>query len=348
MPADPPAARRRRGPVAALGVALALATGLYLANASWLAQPVGKPSILAHRGVAQTFPEEGVDDATCTATRIERPTNAFLENTIPSMRRAFELGASVVELDVQPTTDGEFVAFHDWTLDCRTDGHGVTREHSLTELRTLDIGYGYTADGGRTHPFRGQGYGPMPTLAEVLAAFPAQGLLINVKSNDPAEGDALAAYLAAHDPAGLNRLTVIGGPRPVARLKTQLSAVRGFSPAQFKACIGRYVALGWTGHVPRACHDIPIFVPQRQAWILWGWPRRFLARMHAAGSEVYIAGDLKLEGHQTILGLNDPRRLKALPKGWKGGVSTDRIDLIGPAMARARGAGRPPPAPAKT
>ncbi len=27
----------------------------------------------------------------------------------------------------------------------------------MSELKTLDIGYGYTADGGKSFPFRGQG-----------------------------------------------------------------------------------------------------------------------------------------------------------------------------------------------
>src|SRR4051812_50073994 len=103
----------------------------------------------------------------------------YLENTIASMQAGFAAGADIVELDVHPTTDGEFALFHDWTLDCRTDGHGVTREHSMAYLKKLDIGYGDTADGGKSFPFRGK---RMPTLAEVLEAFPQGRLLINVKS----------------------------------------------------------------------------------------------------------------------------------------------------------------------
>ena len=109
----------------------------------------------------------------------------YLENTIASIEAAFAAGADIVEFDVHPTTDGHFAVFHDWTVDCRTEGHGVTREHTLAELKALDIGYGYTADGGKTFPFRGKGVGLMPSLDEVLAAFPMRRLLINVKSNDP-------------------------------------------------------------------------------------------------------------------------------------------------------------------
>ena len=53
-------------------------------------------------------------------------------------------------------------------------------------------------------PFRGKGIGLMPTLDEVLAAFPDQRFLINIKSDDPDEGRRLAARLAPL-PAGGGR-----------------------------------------------------------------------------------------------------------------------------------------------
>src|SRR5690606_9734583 len=103
----------------------------------------------------------------------------FLENTIPSMEAAFEAGADLVELDIQLTKDGEFAVFHDWTLECRTEGKGVIRDHTMQVLKQLDIGYGYTADNGETYPFRGKGTGLMPTLDEVLSQFPEQSLLLH-------------------------------------------------------------------------------------------------------------------------------------------------------------------------
>src|SRR5690606_32829727 len=118
-------------------------------------------------------------------------------NTLPSMAAAFAAGADVVELDVHPTTDGRLAVMHDWTLDCRTEGAGETRSHDLAYLKTLDVGYGYTADGGMTFPLRGKGVGMMPELEEVLAAFPDRRFLINYKSNEEREGDMLAAVLAA-------------------------------------------------------------------------------------------------------------------------------------------------------
>jgi len=176
---------------------LLLIVFIYLNNSSiFISSDQKKPFLLAHRGVAQTFPMEGITGDTCTAEKIFKPQHTYIENTIPSMEAAFKAGADIVELDVQPTVDGEFAVFHDWTLDCRTNGTGVTREHTMEELKLLDIGYGYTADSGKTYPLRGKGAGLMPTLNEVLEHFPEQSLLIHIKSNDPLEGEKLADYLS--------------------------------------------------------------------------------------------------------------------------------------------------------
>src|SRR5262245_11579724 len=131
------------------------------------------------------------------------------------MRAAFDAGADVVELDIHATTDGQFAIIHDWTLDCRTDGSGPTRQHTLAELQALDIGYGYTADGGKSYPFRGKGVGLMPSLDEVLAAFPGKRLLIDIKSNEPTDGAKLADRLARLPPEQLAKIMVYGGDRPV-------------------------------------------------------------------------------------------------------------------------------------
>jgi glycerophosphoryl diester phosphodiesterase len=158
---------------------LLLLIGFVFANNTNLfraANPNVQSELLAHRGIAQRFDERDVRADTCTASRMLPPRHALLENTIASMQASFEAGADIVEFDVHPTTDGQFAVFHDWTVDCRTDGRGVTREHSMPELKKLDIGYGYTADGGRTYPFRGQGVGLMPSLDEVLSAFPGRSL----------------------------------------------------------------------------------------------------------------------------------------------------------------------------
>ena len=192
--------------VAGLVSAIAVIAAL---NASCWSSYRGRTTLLAHRGIAQTL-HASKDINTCTAS-IDPPVHGLLENTIASMQAAFDAGADIVEFDEHPTSDGQFAVFHDWTVDCKTEGHGRTRDHSMAQLKALDIGYGYTADGGKTFPLRGKGVGLMPTLDEVLSAFPDKRLLINVKSNDPAEGELLAARLARLPPGRIDQLIAYGG-----------------------------------------------------------------------------------------------------------------------------------------
>src|SRR3954447_12299212 len=77
-------------------------------NASWTADPPpGVLKLIAHRGVSQMFDHKGVGDDTCTASRIEPPIHDHLENTVPSIQAAGQMGADMVEIDVAPTADGK-------------------------------------------------------------------------------------------------------------------------------------------------------------------------------------------------------------------------------------------------
>jgi glycerophosphoryl diester phosphodiesterase len=157
-----------------------------LVNASFLASaPRGGVKLIAHRGVYQLYNHEGVARDTCTADRIEPPVHDYLENTTRSMAAAAQIGADMVEMDVVPTADGRIAIFHDWTLDCRTNGKGDTRKKTLAELKALDIGHGYTADGGKSFPFRGKRKDRIPSVEEAVAALPATPILFHFKSTDP-------------------------------------------------------------------------------------------------------------------------------------------------------------------
>jgi len=316
----------RRALVAVLAGVAAL---LYVGNQSrWVAPPQTSPKLLAHRGVHQTFDTHDLRNDTCTAQRIHAPTHGLIENTLPSMRAAFEAGADWVEFDVHPTRDGQFAVFHDWTLECRTDGRGVVREHTLAELQALDVGHGYTADGGKTYPLRGQGVGLMPSLAQVLAAFPSQSFLIHMKSRDAAEGRLLARHLAALDAAALARLAIYGSDEPVVALKQALPAVRVAPRGALVQCLLRYEALGWSGHVPEACRGGLMLVPANVAPWLWGWPHRLQQRLEAVGTQLIVVGPYT--GGDFNGGIDSAEALAALPTDYRGGLWTNRIEQIGP------------------
>ncbi|MBP2158505.1 MULTISPECIES: glycerophosphodiester phosphodiesterase family protein [Asticcacaulis] len=311
------------------GGLMAAAVGLFVINSSELApKPSGQRTILAHRGVYQRYDRTNLNRDTCTASRMLPSTHALLENTLPSMKAGFDAGADIVEIDVHPTTDGQFAVFHDWTVDCRTEGHGVTREHTLAELQALDIGHGYTADGGKTYPFRGKFKGQMPSLKQVLDAFPDKRFLINIKSNDPTEADKLVAYLKANNLMS-PRLSAYGGDRPVARLREIAPGMRAFGKKTLKSCALSYLALGWSGHMPKACRNTTVFLPGKFAWLAWGYPNRLQQRFRDAGSDIYLLGNNK--NTNGVEGIDTVEALDSVPDSWRMGILTDEIETIGPA-----------------
>jgi glycerophosphoryl diester phosphodiesterase len=306
---------------------LLLSLFIFLNNSSIFAKDrEGDPLLLAHRGLGQTFSMEGIQGDTCTAERIFKPEHPYIENTIPSMEAAFENGADVVELDIKPTKDGQFTVFHDWTLECRTNAEGTTKDFTMAELKQLDIGYGYTADNGKTYPFRGKGVGLMPSLDEVLDHFPDSSFLIHIKSDDPEEGIQLANMLTKLPEKRLSQITVYGGDQPIATIKEEIPDLRIMSKATLKSCLLPYIAVGWTGYIPSACEKTQLHIPEKIAPWLWGWSEKFLNRMDSVDTRVIVvAGD----GGWSE-GFDTPEDLKRLPANYSGGIWTNRIDQIAP------------------
>lgn len=314
-------------------VLLLLAAGVFLLNTNVLI-PAGtsQPLLIAHRGLGQTFWREGLTGETCTAARIHPPEHPYLENTIAGFQEAFAAGADIVEFDIHPTTDGHFAVFHDWTVDCRTNGTGVTRRQTLAYLRSLDIGHGYTADGGKTFPFRGKGAGLMPTLGEVLAAFPDRRFLINIKSDDPEEGRRLSEVISHLSPERQALLTVYGGGKAIDAYRRALPRASVLATDGAVRCLLRYLALGWSTYVPTDCRGTLFMLPANFGWFAWGYPHRLAARLKGYGSTLVILGDN--DGSRYSTGVDDAATLRRLPARFDGAIWTNRIDRIGPLVAR--------------
>jgi glycerophosphoryl diester phosphodiesterase len=94
-------------------------------------------TIIAHRGASAYYPE----------------------NTLPSFEGAIAMGADMVELDVQLTSDKEVVVFHDEKISRCTNGGGKIADHTLAELKKLDAGSWFDKKFQNTR---------IATLAEVL------------------------------------------------------------------------------------------------------------------------------------------------------------------------------------
>lgn len=59
------------------------------------------------------------------------------ENTLDAFRKAVEMGADGIELDVQMTKDGELVVIHDETIDRVSNGKGWVKDYTYEELKNL-------------------------------------------------------------------------------------------------------------------------------------------------------------------------------------------------------------------
>ena len=330
----PPKKPMKRRTKIALWIFAAIVAWLTLSNASFLApDPQGKPKLIAHRGVYHLYDKRAaVGRDTCTAAFAYPPSHEVFENTPESMRWAVGLGAAMVEVDVAPTKDGRMVLFHDWTVDCRTNGKGETRDLTLAQLKALDIGYGYTADGGKTFPLRGKGVGKMPTVEEGLAALPVHPILFNFKSNDAAEADQLFAILkaAGRDSQKLGD-AFYGGKAPVKRMRELLPANWSFDlKGEGQACTKDYVKYGWTGIVPESCRNGVIVIPINYQWAFWGWPDRLIARMGSVGARVIVLGPYA--SGKSNEGLTTPQQLAKVPASFNGYIWVEDIREVGPAL----------------
>lgn len=141
------------------------------------------------------------------------------ENTLAAFRAGVERWRTdMLELDLHASRDGELIVSHDPTLQRCTDGDGRIADFTLAELQRLDAGFHFSRDGGRTHPFRGQGV-RLPTFREVLRAFPGLRLNVEVKVEAPGVESAVAGLLRAE--GAVNRVCLGSELDPLAEQLVQ-------------------------------------------------------------------------------------------------------------------------------
>jgi len=144
----------------------------------YFAQDEGRPLVMAHRGGGGLWPE----------------------NTLYAFERAAEMGVDVIETEIHSTADNKLVFIHDETVDRTTNGTGTVNSLTLKELKEFDAGYNWTADGGRTFPFRGKGI-TVPTLEEVFTALPNIRINIDMKQINPSLAAPLCEMINSFDMA---------------------------------------------------------------------------------------------------------------------------------------------------
>jgi len=239
------------------------------------------------------------------------------ENTRVAFERALAQGVPYLEMDCHATADGEIVIHHDATLERTTDALGPLCALRFAELEKVDAGFRFTPDGGRTFPFRGSGV-RVPRLAEVLAAFPAARVNLEVKQADPPIADEVVrvirraragarVLLAAEDESVLAKLRALDAG---TALGSSLADVVEFVRAGAENRIESFAPRGHALQVPTHALGRPLVTAH------------FVAAAHARGLVVHV---------WTINEPDEMRRLLAL------GVDGLMSDFPARLVATARG-----------
>ena len=233
-----------------------------------------------------------------------------LENTMLAFAGAVELGYRYIETDLRATADGTAVTFHDACLDRLTGRPGRIRDLSWAEVSRARV----------------RGVEPIPTLEEVLDAWPELRWNIDVK--DPAAVLPFARAIErtrAHDRicvasfsdrrrrAVLRRLSApvatSGGRQTIARF-------RGLSALRISALIQRLLREVDCLQMPAKAGRITLV------------NRSTLDAVHAAGRHLHV---------WTVNDAAEIRRMLALGVD---GLMTDRADLLCD-LLRAKSRGLP-------
>jgi glycerophosphoryl diester phosphodiesterase len=133
----------------------------------------------------------------------------FPSNTLYAFRKAVRAGADMLELDIGVTKDGKVIVMHDTTVDGKTNGHGTVASKTLKQIKRLDAAYwfapgkedhyghdhaasAYRLRGvatGRRKPPKGFSAADfrVPTLSEVMRAFPHTPINVEIKGRTPDE-----------------------------------------------------------------------------------------------------------------------------------------------------------------
>jgi glycerophosphoryl diester phosphodiesterase len=241
----------------------------------------GRPLVFAHRGASLQAPA----------------------NTEVAFQRALEAGAHGLEADLRPSRDGVAVVFHDPTLELGTDGSGPVARRSYDELQALDAGYRWSADGGRTFPYRGRGL-RLLRAESLLRAFPDARFIFHIKSADAGP----PARRAIESAGAADRVLVAAEWRHRLRAFRGYAGPRGLSTEEaapfLLACL--------LGLRPRARH--PFLAPPRRFRVRV-LSRRFVACAHAAGQPVvaYV--------------INEAETMRRCLRWGVDAIETDRVDV---------------------
>ncbi|HET8558973.1 MAG TPA: glycerophosphodiester phosphodiesterase [Marmoricola sp.] len=218
-----------------------------------------------------------------------------VENTLHAFAHAVELGYRYLETDVHATSDGVLLAFHDHSLDRLTGTSGEIARLRATEVAAVLVA----------------GAHPVPTMADLLEAFPECRFNIDIKS--PAAVQPLAELIRA---TRCEHRVCVGSfsQRRIDAFRRASSDRVATSAAPVEVVAYRSLPASWLARI-LARRPAALQVPHRQGR-LTVVNDGFVRRAHAAGVHVHV---------WTV---DDPTEMHQLLDLGVDGLISDRTDVL--------------------
>jgi glycerophosphoryl diester phosphodiesterase len=222
----------------------------------------------------------------------------YPENTLLAYDKTMTLGADVVDVDVQRTSDNVLIAFHDPTVDRITGTKGSVGKMTFAKLAKLDAGWAFTTSG--KHPFRGKGI-TIPTLESILQRYPTALLSLDLKDESVAMNQPLCELLHKYN----RRSDVFVGSNndgQILQFRKDCPDVRTSATMVDVYATRDAQASNSTDFVPRATVDQPPYRIQDRVLVT----RESLAWAHAHGVAIltWVVNDPKDMLHLINIGVD--------------------------------------------
>jgi arylsulfatase A-like enzyme/glycerophosphoryl diester phosphodiesterase len=178
------------------------------ATVAQLGQMLTQVQATSARQVAVTLRHDGANANNVTQIVAHRGASAERpECTLAAIRRAIEVGATAVEVDVRTSQDGQLFILHDATLDRTTNGKGPANALTLAQLQQLDAGSSFDP------AYQGE---RIPSLIEVAELCLGKiDILLDLKEQGDEYDTKVARVIREHFDPG----QTIVGARSVAQAK---------------------------------------------------------------------------------------------------------------------------------
>ena len=237
-------------------------------------------------------------------------------DTLEALKLADEMGADVLEIDLQLTKDGVLVLHHDDTLDRITDMKGPIAAKTWAELQQADSGY-HTVINGQS--FRGKGI-KIARLEQAFQQFPGRRWVIEIKNDNEAASTRLCQLISQFDET--NRVIVASfhdGAMKTFR-KACPKVATAYSTGEVRLfLIASHLRLSRFVHSPGVALQIPT---------------------HAAGFDLtnrHFVETAKARGIKVqYWTINDPQEMRMLIEANADGIMTDYVDRFQKAWASPR------------